>query len=193
MSAGMKGPSGKREFLKREKSGSPRAERVAVKPDRALKNLGPRSKGSVDLLASPPSAQAVAPAHVRSAEAKPSLAAAPPSPAPAPPLAPSPTAADGGDAKLAAKLAAAEQERNFYYQKLRDLEVFLDYTCDTSGGGEHTAVAAHQVRAILYASNDVFLVGLGSFFKKLRVESTLTRTTTLCGRPKVSECAVRLV
>jgi len=38
----------------------------------------------------------------------------------------------------------------------RDLEVFLDYVCDTSGGGDHAAVAAHQIRAILYASNDAF-------------------------------------
>ena len=56
------------------------------------------------------------------------------------------------------EVAAAEQERNFYYQKLRDLEVFLDHACDTIGGGEHTAVAAHQIRSILYAGNDVFVV-----------------------------------
>ena len=167
MSAGMKSPSvtpsGKREFLKRDKTGSPRADRVPVKPDRAPKNPGARQKEAVDLLVSPhtapaPSSQALA----RTPGAKPSSVAASPSPAPALPPTPTPAAVAVGDPKLAAKLAATEQERNFYYQKLRDLEVFLDHACETIGGGEHTAVAAHQIRAILYAGNDVFVVRLSS-------------------------------
>ena len=55
-----------------------------------------------------------------------------------------------------AALGEVTAERDFYYQKLRDLEVFVDHACETSGGGEHTALAAHQIRAILYATNDVF-------------------------------------
>jgi hypothetical protein len=38
----------------------------------------------------------------------------------------------------------------------RDLEVFLDSV--SAEHGDHTAIAAHQIRAILYASNDVFVV-----------------------------------
>ena len=161
MSAGMKSPSvtpsGKREFLKRDKAGSPRADRVPVKPDRAPKNPGTRQKEAVDLLASPQSAPAASQAPARTPGVKPSGAASPSSAPALPPTLP-PAAVAGGDPKLAAKLAATEQERNFYYQKLRDLEVFLDHACDTIGGGEHTAVAAHQIRSILYAGNDVFVV-----------------------------------
>ena len=54
------------------------------------------------------------------------------------------------------KLETLSLERDFYFNKLRDLEVFLDHVCETSGGGDHTAVAAHEIRAILYASNDAF-------------------------------------
>ncbi len=49
-----------------------------------------------------------------------------------------------------------KEERDFYFNKLRDIEAFLDDAC--SENGEHAAIAAHQIRAILYASNDVFVV-----------------------------------
>eukprot|EP00613_Pedinella_sp_CCMP2098_P026987 CAMPEP_0171696678 /NCGR_PEP_ID=MMETSP0991-20121206/8417_1 /TAXON_ID=483369 /ORGANISM="non described non described, Strain CCMP2098" /LENGTH=123 /DNA_ID=CAMNT_0012285423 /DNA_START=10 /DNA_END=381 /DNA_ORIENTATION=- len=49
------------------------------------------------------------------------------------------------------------EERDFYLSKLRDLEVLLDDACTASGNKDHTAVPAHQIRAILYASNDTFM------------------------------------
>ena len=40
----------------------------------------------------------------------------------------------------------------------RDIEALLDYIGETSGAGDHAAVAVHQIRSIVYASTPEFKV-----------------------------------
>ena len=55
-------------------------------------------------------------------------------------------------ALLLRQLQLCEEERDFYYEKLRCLEVFIAMECEASGQGDHTALVAHQLRAILFGS-----------------------------------------
>ena len=52
------------------------------------------------------------------------------------------------------------------------MKVFLQEGMQERGGGIHTAFAAHEIQAILFAENDVFKRGSADFPQRLKPAST---------------------
>ena len=70
------------------------------------------------------------------------------------------------------QLQLCEEERDFLYKKLFTLKVFIQEGMQERGGGIHTAFAAHEIQAILFAENDVFKRGSADFPQRLKTAST---------------------